>query len=102
MGGYPVNRSKSTRLVDKVIEIFNKEEQFIVAIAPEGTRKKVKEWKSGFYYIAAGAQVPIVMCGLDYRKKEFAISKPVFPTGEYERDMNEIRRFYSDKKGKNS
>ncbi len=101
LGGYPVNRSKSTKLVDKVIAIFEKEDQFIVALAPEGTRKKVKEWKSGFYYIALGANVPIVMTAFDYRRKEFSISQPLYPTGDYEKDMVTVRQFYSDKKGKN-
>lgn len=100
LGGYPVNRSKSTRMVDKVIDIFKKEENFIVAIAPEGTRKKVKDWKSGFYYIAAGAEIPIVMCALDYSRREFSISKPFYPTGNYNKDIIEIKAFYKDKKGK--
>lgn len=101
LGGYPVDRSKSTRLVDKVISIFEKEEHFIVALAPEGTRKKVKEWKSGFYYIAFGAGVPIVMTAFDYSRKEFCISSPLYPSGNYESDRVTVRQFYADKKGKN-
>lgn len=89
-------------MVDKVIDIYKKEEKFILAIAPEGTRKKVKEWKSGFYYIAVGAGIPIVMCGLDYKKKEFTIAKPFYPKGDFESDLVEIKAFYADKKGKNA
>lgn len=102
LGGYPVDRSKNTKLVDKVIEIFKKEDAFIVALAPEGTRKKVKEWKSGFYYIAHGAGVPIVMTAFDYGRKEFSIADPLYPSGNYENDMVIVRGFYADKKGKNT
>lgn len=100
LGGYPVDRSKSKRLVDKVIDIYNKEDLFIVTIAPEGTRKKVKDWKSGFYYIAHGANVPIVMAAIDYGTKEVKISEPFYPTGDYEKDLLEIKSFYKGVKGK--
>lgn len=94
MGGYPVDRSKSGRMVDKVVDIINAHEQFILAIAPEGTRKKVKEWKSGFYYIAFGAGIPIVMASINYRLKTVFFSDPFYPTGNYEADMILIKEFY--------
>ena len=100
LGGYPVDRSKSTNLVDKVVEIFDAHEEFIIAVAPEGTRKKVKKWKSGFYHIAYGAGIPILMAGIDYQTKCVYFSDLFWPTGDYEKDMVEIMNFYKDKKGK--
>ena len=100
LGGYPVDRSKSTNLVEKVIEIFNKHDEFILALAPEGTRKKVMRWKSGFYYIAYGADIPILMVSIDYQMKLITLSKPFWPSGNYKNDIVEIMDFYKDKKEK--
>ncbi len=96
MGGIPVDRSKRTNLVDKIIEIFNQREEFRLAISPEGTRKEVKEWKTGFYYIAKGAEVPIVMITLDFANKQVAISEPYYPTEDKEKDFEYFYNFYKD------
>jgi len=101
MGGRPVERSKSTNLVDRIIEIYNRETKFKLAVAPEGTRKKVKEWKTGFYYIAVGAGIPIIMASIDYNLREITISHSFHPTGDIEKDMPEIKKFYEGKMGKN-
>ena len=74
LGGIPVDRSKNTNLVDEVVNLFDQNEIQILAIAPEGTRKKVKKWKSGFYYIALNANLPILMVSFDYIKKEVIIN----------------------------
>ena len=67
LGGIPVDRSKSVNMVDQMIAEFKKRDTFMLTIAPEGTRGKVREWKTGFYHIAVGAGVPLV-CGLmDYK-----------------------------------
>ncbi|MCG8311081.1 MAG: lysophospholipid acyltransferase family protein [Cytophagales bacterium] len=95
MGGYPVDRSKSTNLVDKVVDIFNRHEKFVVAIAPEGTRKNVKEWKTGFYYIAHRAKIPIVRAKIDRRAKEVRFFDPVFTSGDIVRDMPKIKEVYN-------
>ena len=100
MGGYPVDRSKSTKLVDQVVDIFNAHEVFRIAITPEGTRKKVKTWKSGFYYIALYAKVPIVSSVLDWGKKEVRFAEPFYPSGNYEKDMEEIKSFYRGSRDK--
>ncbi len=100
MGGYPVDRSKNTNMVDKVIEIYNNADRFCIAVAPEGTRKKVKEWKTGFYYIADGAKIPIVMASIDYAQKVVEISMPFYTSGDIEKDMPLIKAFYEGKKGK--
>ncbi|PCH69179.1 MAG: glycerol acyltransferase [Bacteroidetes bacterium] len=100
MGGIPVDRFSSNSVVDQVVELFNKEDDFIIALSPEGTRSKVKELRKGFYYIALGAKVPIALAYLDFSKKEAGIGKIFHPTGDYEKDIEEIKLFYRDVKGK--
>jgi 1-acyl-sn-glycerol-3-phosphate acyltransferase len=100
LGGVPVDRSRNVNMVDAVTDLFNSRKKFIVAIAPEGTRKYVPQWKTGFYFIALKAKVPILMTAFDYRKKTVFISKPFYPTGNLTDDMKVIFNFYSDKEGK--
>ena len=100
LGGTPVDRSKSNNLVDAIVQVFNSKEYFRLALSPEGTRKKVDQWKTGFYYIAKGAKVPIVMFTFDFGKKQVALSKPFYPTESLENDMKFIQNFYKDVKGK--
>lgn len=100
LGGTPVDRSKSQNMVDAVIEIFNSKEQFVFALSPEGTRKKVMEWKTGFYHIAEGAKVPIVRGIFDFGHKVFTIEKPFYPTGDKTADIKELRSIYKGIKGK--
>ena len=100
LGGYPVDRTKKTKLVDQVVDIFNSKEEFRITITPEGTRKKVKEWKSGFYYIALMAKVPIIRSVFDWGKKEVRFVPPFFPTGNYEKDIVEIKSVYLGVRGK--
>lgn len=99
LGGLPVDRSKSTNLVDAIIQMFNEKEEFRVAISPEGTRKYVEKWKTGFYYIAKGANVPIVMFGFDFGNKEVKLSAPFYPTDDMEADFAHFFEFYKDIKG---
>jgi len=101
LGGTPVNRQKSTNLVAQIVEIFNSREQFILAMSPEGTRKKVDKWKTGFYYIAKGANVPIVMVTLDFEHKDFRFSEPYYPTDDMTADFKHFHNFFRDVKGKN-
>ncbi|MFN5171320.1 MAG: lysophospholipid acyltransferase family protein [Cyclobacteriaceae bacterium] len=101
MGGYPVDRSKSTDMVKQVVDIINAHDEFILAIAPEGTRKKVEKLKTGFYYIAKGAGIPIIPCGFDFAKKEVVISQPVFPSGDTESDLAGMLKFYRGITGAN-
>jgi len=90
-GGVPVDRKKSTGLVNQMVEACNKSEQFILIIAPEGTRHHVSEWKRGFYHIAKGAGIPIVMAQVDGKIKTIHILKNVFqPTDDIEADMKAI------------
>ncbi|MEO8088296.1 MAG: lysophospholipid acyltransferase family protein [Bacteroidota bacterium] len=100
LGGVPVDRSKHTNFVDAVADIFNQHDKFILAIAPEGTRKYVAQWKTGFYHMAVKANVPIVMTAFDYSRKTIFIREPFYPTGNFASDMKTIFNFYGDKKGK--
>lgn len=101
LGGTPVDRSKNNKMVDAIIEIFNSKEEFRLGISPEGTRKKVSTWKTGFYYIAKGANVPIVMATLDFEHKKIKISEPFYTTDNKEKDMAFLRGFFLNVKGKN-
>jgi len=102
LGGIPVDRSRSNNIVDQMIRRFSDNDRLIVTIPPSGTRKKVMKWKTGFYYIARGADVPIVLAYLDYRRKEGGFGPVFIPTGDIESDMKEIRAFYSGIHGKNT
>jgi 1-acyl-sn-glycerol-3-phosphate acyltransferase len=101
LGGTPVDRDKSTNMVEGVINIFNSKEEFRLGLSPEGTRKKVYKWKTGFYYIAKGANVPIVMATLDFENKKIKISEPYYLTEDIQKDFKVFDNFYKDVKGKN-
>lgn len=100
LGGYPVERSRSEHLVDQIVEIAKREKEFVVAIAPEGTRGTVDKWKTGFYHIAMGAGIPIVLAGVDYKKRTLTWSSPLHPCGDLEKDAAIIDRFFEGMEGK--
>ena len=101
LGAIPVDRSKSNSVVARSIAAFDDEDRLFLVVPPAGTRKKVIYWKSGFYHIANGAQVPIILGFLDYRRKVGGFGPSVFPTGDLESDMAAIRGFYETISGKN-
>jgi len=94
MGGIPVNRNLSKNFVDQVVTSFNEYEQQIVAIAPEGTRKHAKHWKSGFYYIALKAEIPIVFGFVDYGRRLAGTGGFLIPSGQLDKDLLKLREFY--------
>jgi len=100
LGGIPIDRSKSNNMVAQAIRIFNENERMILIVPPEGTRKKVRYWKTGFYYIAHGANVPIALGYVDYRRKVGGIGPMFHPTGNIEADMKDIQAFYANVTGK--
>ena len=101
MGGVPVDRkNKKNSLTEQMIKRFNRNKEFRLVISPEGTRKKNDRWKTGFYYIALGAKVPISLAHIDYGKKEIGLSFNFLPTGNVETDMEKIKNFYTGFKGK--
>ncbi len=100
MGGYPVDRFSNNNVVDQVAEQFRIRDQFVLALSPEGTRKKVDKLRTGFYHIALKAGVPIVLAGFDFGRKEISFSEPFLPTGNMEEDFKKIIHFFADKEGK--
>lgn len=100
MGGIPVDRSRSNNLVEQIARLFAKEAQLNVVITPEGTRKLVREWKKGYYYIALKANIPIVMGFLDYGRKQAGFGPILYPSGDYEKDFEQIKNFYQDKQAR--
>jgi len=103
LGGIPVDRFSlsASDIVDQVISIFNQKDRLILGVAPEGTRSGVKKWKTGFYRIAVGANVPIAFAFVDSSKKEIGFGPLFHPTGNMEADFLEIQKFYQMKVGIN-
>ncbi|MES2486852.1 MAG: 1-acyl-sn-glycerol-3-phosphate acyltransferase [Bacteroidota bacterium] len=99
MGGAPLNRQKSDNKVDAIAGIFNDREIFRLGIAPEGTRKKVDRWKTGFYYIALKADVPVIAIAFDYGNKEVKVSDPYCLTGNIESDFAVLESNYTGVEG---
>ena len=91
LGGTPVDRSQSSNMVDAIVQIFENKKEFRLGISPEGTRKKVAAWKTGFYYIALEAKVPIIPASMDYKTKTVTIGKPLHPTGAIESDIKILK-----------
>ncbi|MBQ0049115.1 MAG: 1-acyl-sn-glycerol-3-phosphate acyltransferase [Bacteroidales bacterium] len=100
LGGVPVERSKKMSLTDQLAQAAQKRNEFHLCITPEGTRKPVKEWKKGFYYIALKANLPILLYALDYEKKLITCTKTIIPNGNYEEQMAEIKEYFKDTRGK--
>ena len=99
-GGIPVERAKSQSLTDAIIHKFNHSEKLLVLIPAEGTRKKVEKWKSGFYYVAKGANVPILPGFLDYKNKEAGFGIPIYLSDDKTMDMENLKTFYKTKSAK--
>ncbi len=100
MGGIPINRDASTGFITQSIKSLTERERMILTIAPEGTRSYTKFWRTGFYYIALRADVPIALGYLDYKSKRMGIGKTFKPSGNMEQDFKIVRDFYADVHGK--
>lgn len=100
LGGFPVDRSSNNNTVDYIVSKFNASENFKLGLSPEGTRKKVDKWKTGFYFIAKGAGVPVVMATLDFGNKYIKVSEPFYPTSNQDKDFEFMRGFFKNVKGK--
>ncbi|MCX6243679.1 MAG: 1-acyl-sn-glycerol-3-phosphate acyltransferase [Bacteroidetes bacterium] len=97
LGGVPVDRGKKNNMIIQVADLFKEIPNLVVVITPEGTRKKVRHWKKGFYLIAMEAKVPIALAFIDYGKKTGGIGQILYPSGNYEKDLEIIQDFYKDK-----
>lgn len=100
VGGAPIDRQTKENKVEAIAKLFAQKEEFRMTLAPEGTRKKVDKWKTGFYYIAKEAKVPIIMFTLDFGKKENRISEPFYPSDDMEADFEFMHNFYKGVVGK--
>ncbi len=100
-GGIPVDRKKSTGLVEQMVDAFHRSDKLILVIAPEGTRHHVVEWKKGFYHIAKGAGIPVVIAVVDGRHKAVRIGQVFHPTNDIEADMKMIKGFFEGVAGIN-
>ncbi len=97
LGGRPVKRDVPEGVVREVAATIVAESEFLLALAPEGTRKRVTEWRSGFYRVAESAHVPIVPVWLDYGRREIGIGAPLLPTGDLAGDLARLRALYSSR-----
>lgn len=93
-GGVPINRTTTKNAVEQVAQTIRERERMVLVIAPEGTRKKVTYWRTGFYYIALAAEVPLVLGFIDYKRKRAGLGPVIYPSGDIEADMEKIRAFY--------
>lgn len=100
LGGVPVDRRAASGVVGQTAVQFQQREQFLLGLAPEGTRSLVSRWKRGFYFIAKTARVPIIPVALDYGRKTIAIGEPIWPDGGETAVMNQLKTFYSGVQGK--
>lgn len=106
MGGIAINRRPKKEgevresLVDAMIRLFDEHDELLMMVTPEGTRSLRTKWKTGFYYVALGAKVPIALSYCDFEKKIAGVGKLIWPTGDIDKDMREIMEFYKDKVGK--
>ena len=102
LGGIAVNREQSGNLVAASVEALkNAEGPVQLVVPPEGTRSRVRRWKTGFYYIAVGAELPILPAYLDFGQRRLGLGPVFHPTGDVERDMPQIQAFYAPMRGKN-
>ena len=100
MGGIPVNRASAHGLTEELTQQFCTEQNFTLVITPEGTRSPNPNWKTGFYHIAQTADVPLLLASLDYKRKEICVSEPFCITGDIEADINKIKKYFCQYKGK--
>lgn len=95
MGGIPVPRKKKgISITTAVIDKFNRATNLNIAITPEGTRKKVDQWKTGFLHIAYGAKIPVQLAAIDYERKTISLNDYYMPTGDIINDINYIKNYY--------
>ena len=100
LGGIPVNRTKSTNFVRSVVDLYSKKEALTIVLAPEGTRKKVDRFKTGFYFIAKLAEIPIIMVRFNYSERTVQFADPFYTTEDQENDLKYIENHFKGILGK--
>jgi len=100
LGGIPIDRSQPHGVVAQAVQTYRNSAKLVMLIPPEGTRKRTTAWKTGFYYIALGAEVPIVLGFADFRRKVAGLGPVLMPSGDIQADMQLIRAFYINVTGK--
>lgn len=100
LGGIPVWRDKKRGTTDLLAERARDTDGFRICITPEGTRKATAEWKRGFYFIALKANIPILLFGLDYKRRLIECTRTIVPSGDVEADMRTIKAYFQDYQGK--
>jgi 1-acyl-sn-glycerol-3-phosphate acyltransferase len=100
LGAIPIDRTNARNITDFSASLFDKYPRLSLMIAPEGTRKRTENWKRGFYVVAQKANVPIALAYMDWRTKSGGIAKVIIPSGDYEKDLAEIKACYKGMQGK--
>lgn len=100
LGGISVDRRARHNVIQQLADVFARRERLVIAITPEGTRGYTPGWKSGFYYTALAAKVPLALAYIDYSRKRMGIAEAFVPSGDIDADMDRIRAFYADKHGR--
>jgi 1-acyl-sn-glycerol-3-phosphate acyltransferase len=100
LGGTPVDRSRPHGLVEQLREVMDRHASYYVVITPEGTRKRTDHWKSGFYHLALGLNVPAGLAFIDYTRREVGVAEWMMLTGDIEKDLAHIREVYAERRGK--
>jgi 1-acyl-sn-glycerol-3-phosphate acyltransferase len=100
LGGIPIYRNGSHNFVSQIVESFNNNERMMVTLFPEGTRKKVERWRTGFWYIASEAEIPIQLISFDYKKRVTECGPVIEPSNNIEADMKKIQEFYKNVQAK--
>lgn len=96
-GGIPIDRSAAHGVVDQTIEAFAREPTLVLGLTPEGTRRRVDQWKRGFYHVAVRARVPIAVAWFDYRNKVVGADLCLWPTGDYDADTARMLEFLRER-----
>ena len=100
LGGHPVDRSASHDVVKGVVQEFERRERLVLALAPEGTRKRVERWRTGFYHIAHAARVPIVPVALNFGEKQVQIGPMFVTTGDVDADIRALQQRFAGVRGR--
>lgn len=107
LGALPIDRNKKNSIdekknsVDAIADLFASRDELRLVITPEGTRSKVEKWKTGFYYVALKANVPIALAFINYETKTCGVDKIIYPSSDFKADMKQIMDYYKNIKGKN-